>query len=90
MSTAGIYNYNPKVTHPNAVIPQMASASHQPPFFFGGSQIPVNLGIKGSGFKTMYKDSRQRPKFDLQRKASTSVEKHQKIMLPFKGSGLYA
>jgi hypothetical protein len=89
MSTAGIYNYNPKVTHPDAVLPQMASASHQPPFFFGGSQIPINIGIKGSGFKTSYVNSIERPKFNLQRKASTSVEKHQKIMLPFKGSGLY-
>lgn len=51
MSTAGIYNYWPKVAHPDTIFPQMASASLQPPFFFGGSQVPVNLGVShGSGF----------------------------------------
>ena len=54
MSTAGIYNYNPKVTQPNTIFPQMASASLQPSFFFGGSQVPVNLGygdhMNGEGF----------------------------------------
>ena len=50
MSTAGIYNYHPKVEHPDKVFPQMASASHQPPFHFGGSQVPVSLGhIHGKG-----------------------------------------
>ena len=50
MSTAGIYGYHPKVEHPNHIFPQMASASHQPPFHFGGSQVPVSLGhVNGSG-----------------------------------------
>lgn len=36
-------------------IPQMRSTEYQPPFFFGGSQIPSALGLKkgsysGSGF----------------------------------------
>ena len=55
MSTAGIYNYHPKVANPGKVFPQMASDTHQPPFFLGGSQVPVNLGIKtGSGIHTPY------------------------------------
>ena len=50
MSTAGIYGYYPKVEHPNHIFPQMASASHQPEFHFGGSQVPVSLGhIHGHG-----------------------------------------
>jgi len=50
MSTAGIYGYYPKVEHPNHIFPQMASASHQPEFHFGGSQVPVSLGhIHGNG-----------------------------------------
>ena len=43
MSTSGTYAYWPKVEHQNAIFPQMASASLQPPFYFGGSQVPVNL-----------------------------------------------
>ena len=49
--------YNPKVSHPNMPnnIPQMRSACFQKPFFFGGSQVPVNLGLpkqsySGAGF----------------------------------------
>ena len=50
MSAAGIYGYYPKVEHPDHIFPQMASASHQPGFHFGGSQVPVSLGhIHGSG-----------------------------------------
>ena len=50
MSASGIYGYHPKVEHPDHIFPQMASASHQPGFHFGGSQVPVSLGhIHGSG-----------------------------------------
>lgn len=50
MSTSGIYNYHPKVEHPSHIFPQMASASHQPVFHFGASQVPLALGhIHGAG-----------------------------------------
>jgi hypothetical protein len=39
------YNYNPKVTHPNKIFLQMTSGGFQTPFFFGGSQVPVDLGL---------------------------------------------
>lgn len=41
------YAYQPKVENPNlpTTIPQMASGGFQVPFFFGGSQVPVNLGL---------------------------------------------
>lgn len=49
--------YFPKVEHPNMSnnIPQMKSECFQKPFYFGGSQVPVNLGLpkqsySGSGF----------------------------------------
>jgi hypothetical protein len=49
--------YNPKVfnSHMSNNIPQMRSQSFQKPFYFGGSQVPVNLGLRqgqfsGSGF----------------------------------------
>jgi hypothetical protein len=49
--------YNPKVFHPEMSnnIPQMRSSCFQKPFFFGGSQVPVNLGLSkqsysGAGF----------------------------------------
>ena len=42
--------FNPKVSHPNLSvnIPQMRSSSSQVPFFFGGSQVPNDLGIAQS------------------------------------------
>lgn len=88
MSTAGIYNYHPKVQNADKVLPQMASACHQPPFFFGGSQVPLITGQLPNKLHNTYKDSRERPKYKLQRVPSTSVEKHLKIMIPHKGSGL--
>lgn len=49
--------YNPKVEHPymSNNIPQLRSLEFQKPFYFGGSQVPVNLGLSqgqfsGSGF----------------------------------------
>jgi hypothetical protein len=41
------FNYNPKMANPYASnnIPQMRSGSSQAPFFFGGSQVPNDLGI---------------------------------------------
>ena len=46
MSTAGFYNYRPKVEHPNQLFHQMDSDTLRPTFYFGGSQVPVNLGIE--------------------------------------------
>ena len=46
MSTAGIYNYHPKVNHPLSTFPvQMKSGEYQVPFYFGGSQVPISLGL---------------------------------------------
>ena len=49
--------FNPKVSHPylSVNIPQTRSESFQAPFYFGGSQVPNDLGItkvvKGRGIK---------------------------------------
>lgn len=53
MSTAGIYNYHPKVANPDKVYYQMKSESQQPSFFFGGSQVAIydDHKINGSGIK---------------------------------------
>lgn len=68
MSTSGIYNYRPKVDNPNQVFHQMESGGFQTPFYFGGSQVPVNLHMAhGSGIKTSYKCHRQQAS-DLQSK----------------------
>ena len=47
------YGYNPKVDNPSRTnnITQMRSAGFQAPFFFGGSQVPNDLGIKRAGMK---------------------------------------
>jgi|688.fasta_scaffold203120_2 hypothetical protein len=56
---SGFYNNWVKVQNPNLPndIPPMQSGGFQAPFFFGGSQVPVNLGlsdtnISGSGLGT--------------------------------------
>jgi len=38
--------FHPKVLYPKGFQSQTASASQQPPFFFGASNVPVNLGLK--------------------------------------------
>jgi hypothetical protein len=84
MSTSGIYNYHPKVAHPNTVFPQMASDCHQPPFFFGGSQVPTNLGIAtGSGIHTPYISHTEHARLMgvKGRGTSVSMRKNHKIYL---------
>jgi len=49
MSASGTYAYWPKVNNPNSQFVQMTSGEYQPPFFFGGSQIP--LAMNGSGLQ---------------------------------------
>lgn len=85
MSTAGTYNYHPKVAHPNKIFPQMESGEFQKPFFFGGSQVPENLGITtGSGIHTPYKSHvESMHKLDAQcRGTGLTVQKNHKIYLP--------
>ena len=85
MSTAGIYNYHPKVEHPNKVFSQMTSDGFQPPFYFGGSQVPVNLGIStGSGIHTPYISHIDHMKAlsCKGRGLETTVQKNHKIYLP--------
>ncbi len=57
MSTSGIYNYHPVISQgPGRFFSQLSS--QQPPFFFGGSQIPSTLGFtSGSGLQTSYRSS---------------------------------
>ena len=91
MSTTGIYNYHPKVEHPNATFYQMASDTEQPSFFFGGSQVPVNLGIAhGAGLRTKHRFTLD-DKHILStqgRGIHTTVNKNDKIMMPKYMSGI--
>lgn len=58
MSTSGIYNYRPKLDHLNEELPQMKSEMYNPPFYFGGSQVPINLGFEHyPSQKTAYSSS---------------------------------
>ena len=85
MSTSGIYNYHPKVMHPNKIYHQMDSNAIQPMFYFGGSQVPENLNIStGSGVHTKYKSHvTQMKELDAQgRGIKTTMQKHHKIYLP--------
>lgn len=57
---SGIYNYHPNIAHPGAFLHNQM-ASQQAPYFFGGSQVPLELqldeqveqpnGMRGEGFK---------------------------------------
>lgn len=55
---SGVYNYWYKVNNPdsNNNIVQMRSNGFQKPFYFGGSQVPITLGLNsheysGSGIR---------------------------------------
>ena len=41
---SGYYNYHPTIDEPQSF--QVQTASQQKPFYFGGSQVPINLGLK--------------------------------------------
>lgn len=86
MSTAGIYNYHPKVNEPNKVFSQMTSGGFQSPFYFGGAQTPIALGFSTSeptrvsyDFTTDKMAGMGLGKRGVQ---ETTHEKHTKIMLP--------
>ena len=91
MSTAGIYSYWPKVNHPNAEFRQMTSGGYQAPFFFGGSQVPVNLGldtqeIAGSGIQNYKSHVHMSEALPVSNKVgrgiTTTASKSGKIFLP--------
>jgi hypothetical protein len=80
---SGFYNYWPKVNHPDEVFPQMESGGYQPPFFFGGSQIPTALGIKGNGLQSHHVISTHQPTHGQGLIGQKLYhEKHQNILLP--------
>jgi hypothetical protein len=53
MSTAGIYNYHPNVEHQGAFLNNQMK-SHQKPFFFGASQVPIGLMQELNGSQGHY------------------------------------
>lgn len=80
---SGFYNVHPTIGEFPAKFPGMDS--QQPPFFFGGSQVPLNLGImKGTGMHTPYEShmdkKRQLPMSG--RGTKTTASKHHNIILP--------
>jgi hypothetical protein len=88
---SGFYNYWPKVNHPNEIFSQMESGGFQPPFFFGGSQVPTALGIKGNGFHSDHVISMRQPIVKLgMKKQNTYHEKHKNIHIPRKLHSIHA
>jgi len=86
---SGVYNYWPKVNHPHEQFLQMESGGFQPPFFFGGSQIPTALGIKGNGFSTNHIVSTHAPTYGQGiNKQETYHLKHRNVHLPRYMKGL--
>lgn len=61
--------FQPKVAHPemkNTVAP-MRSGGDQPLFLFGGSQTPVNLGLRPSQYQGSHESFPQSRQVDAQR-----------------------
>lgn len=83
MSTAGTYNYHPKVAQPGKVFYQMESGGYQPAFFFGGSQIPIGLEIQRPEMHSPYVSHKDiQYAMTLQgRGIHTTVQKANKIFL---------
>jgi hypothetical protein len=85
MSTAGTYGYFPKIMHQNSILPQMTSDTMQPSFYFGGSQVPINLNIPhGEGLRSKYKSSTFHMKSlgTQGRGLENTYNRHSRIALP--------
>jgi len=85
MSTSGTYGYFPKIMQQNSILQQMTSNSMQPAFYFGGSQVPINLGLpRGQGLRSMYKPSLHSMKsLGVQgRGLENTYSRHNRITLP--------
>ena len=90
MSTSGTYSYYPKVNHPHEIFHQMMSDTQMPSFFFGGSQVPVNLHITtGSGLRRKFKNAITKGDTESLhgRGLHTAYEHTDRIMIP-KGAKL--
>jgi hypothetical protein len=85
MSTAGIYNFRPKVAQPHKIFQQMRSDQEMPAFFFGGSQVPIQLGIPRDGsHQSEYKQTMKKVK-EMSISGNgikTHYEHTQKIIMP--------
>jgi len=85
MSTSGIYNVHPKVGQPHKIFQQMRSDQVMPPFFFGGSQVPIQLGIPREGsHQSEYKQTMAKVKaMSISGNGiKTHYEHTQKIIMP--------
>jgi hypothetical protein len=85
MSTAGIYASHPKVDQPHKIFQQMRSDQEMPAFFFGGSQVPIQLGIPRDGsHQSEYKQTMKKVKeMGISGNGiKTHYEHTQKIIMP--------
>jgi len=91
---SGFYNNWLKVQSPNTnndIVP-MKSGGFQPSFYFGGSQVPINLGlddtnldINGSG---IYRKTEFKPVINGKGIQKTTVSKNSNIYMPRKMGSL--
>ena len=85
MSTSGIYAVYPKVEQPHKIFQQMRSDQEMPAFFFGGSQVPIQLGIPRDGSSpSEYKETMKKVKeMGISGNGiKTHYEHTQKIIMP--------
>ena len=81
---SGVYNYWLKVNYPDLPndIVQMESGGFQKPFYFGGSQVPVNLKMKDDGIISPYHVVSHMKKGQGIERQTTYHQKHHNIYLP--------
>ena len=85
MSTSGTYAVHPKVDQPHKIFQQMRSDQEMPAFFFGGSQVPIQLGIPREGsHQSEYKETMKKVKsMSVSGNGiKTHYEHTQKIVMP--------
>lgn len=82
---SGFYANWVKVQHPNKIFHQMTSDCYQPPFYFGGSQVPETMGtnLHESKHKTEHRMAQKDVK-EIRGAGipSTTVAKNNNIRLP--------
>lgn len=85
MSTSGTYAVHPKVDQPHKIFQQMRSDQVMPAFFFGGSQVPIELGLCCNGIhQSEYKETMKKVKaMSISGNGiKTHYEHTQKIIMP--------
>ena len=80
---SGFYNNWVKVQNPDEIFPQMESYAYQVPFYFGGSNVPISLGLDEHKHLTVHSISQLKVKSITGKGVqNTTMSKHDNIRIP--------